>query len=110
MLQGDPGEAEKMLSDIVNWKSDSRYWLHLAEAKWKLFEKTNEPTNATDAKMAFDKSIELGLEKQILTPGEKQRLAKLREDLSSQKLGLQIRGVDPLYDIETDFARIQPLH
>ncbi len=99
MLQGELTQAESMLSDIVNQYADSRFWWHLAEVNWRLYEKTQNDAVLRRAHSAFDQSIKLGLEQQVLTPGEKKRLATLRQNLDSHKLGSRQFPLSPLIAI-----------
>ncbi len=87
MFQGDLDGAEKLLREVVNRNSDSRFDWHLAEVKWKQYEKSGNSDQLQQAKLYFERSLEKGLETQILTPGEKQRLAELRQNLDAANLG-----------------------
>ncbi len=99
MQQNDLVQAEKILTDIVNQISDSRFYWHLAEVHWKLYEQSGNPADLSQAQSAFDQSIRMGLEKQILTPGEKQRLSTLKDNLASRKIGARPEAVNLLMSL-----------
>jgi predicted Zn-dependent protease len=95
MNQGQLNEARQLLLTIVRRDTDPRYWFHLAEVEWELFQQNQQTTQrdaapagtANDpergARSAWEKALSNGIETAILTPAEVDRLETLRAELEN---------------------------
>lgn len=83
MMQGEHGQAEKLLRDIVRSDSDPRYRWHLSEVKWRQYESSRDPQDLDEARSQFQRALQDGLENNVLTPGERERLTTLRQQLEN---------------------------
>ncbi len=75
-------EAKDMLDNIVHSNADARYWWHLSEVEFQLFEAERNPTYLKSAKKSFELAKTNGLDQQILTPGETRRISELNKKLA----------------------------
>ena len=76
-------ESEKLLVNIVHSEADSRYWWHLSEVHLQRFQANQDTNQVALARKYLQTAIDNGLEDSILTPGEKSRLLKLKNELGS---------------------------
>ena len=81
--QSQLDRAAEILNNIVSPNGDSRFWWHLAEVEWDRFANQETESLSQAAQRHLQQAIDNGLEMAVLTPNEKSRLLKFKEELSA---------------------------
>jgi|GEM_PF-6389896 len=80
MNDGNLEQSRKILRGLVASDKDPRFWFHLAEVEWKFAEVSGLDADRQSFQTALKNAIDGGVEDTVLTPGELERLIRLKQN------------------------------